>query len=151
MLDSKAVALLAKLCEMTQGEKYSVFDWSDLFDEWPDDGNKAVWRALVQQGCVAVKYDDESSVCFAVTLKGRNMNEELATMNVVADKEHTVVRTDAAGRPVMVMGNGDSFISHLRKKMHSRSTSFVWGIIGGLIGGLIGGTIIALIMHFAIK
>lgn len=151
MLDSKAVTLLAKICDITQGEKYSVYDWNDLFDDGLDDDSKAVWRALVQQGCVAVKYDDESSVCFAVTLKGRNMNEELATMNVVADKEHTVVRTDAAGRPVVVVDNNDGFISHLRKKMHSRSTSFVWGIIGGLIGGLIGGTIIALIMHFAIK
>lgn len=149
MLDKEGVQLLSKLCSVTEGEKYAVFDWTDLFDGGLDDAHKAVWRALVQQGCVNVKYSDEQEVCFAVTLKGRNINEELATMQVVGDESQTVVRTDATGRPVMVVKD-DSFFEHLRKKMHSRSLGFIWGMIGGVVGGIIGGAIVALIMHFAI-
>ena len=150
MLDKDGIALLSKLCEMTEGEKYSVYDWTDVFDGGLDDERKNVWRTLLQQGCVSVKYSDESSVCFAVTLKGRNINEELATMQVVGDENQTVVRTDAAGRPVMVVKDGQSFVDNLRKKLHSRSLGFIWSIIGGVIGGIIGGGIVALIMHFAI-
>lgn len=116
MLDKDGIALLSKLCEMTEGEKYSVYDWTDVFDGGLDDERKNVWRTLLQQGCVSVKYSDESSVCFAVTLKGRNINEELATMQVVGDENQTVVRTDAAGRPVMVVKDGQSFVDNLRKK-----------------------------------
>lgn len=149
MLDKEGVALLSKLCSVTEGEKYAVLDWTDLFEGGLDESRKTVWHTLVQQGCVNVKYSDEEEVCFAVTLKGRNINEELATMQVVGDDNQTVVRTDAAGRPVMVVKD-DSFFEHLRKKMHSRTLGFIWGITGGVIGGIIGGAIVALIMHFAI-
>lgn len=149
MLDKEGVALLSRLCNMTEGEKYGVFDWTDLFEGGLDDARKAVWHSLVQQGCVNVKYRDEQEVCFAVTLKGRNINEELATMQVVGDENQTVVRTDATGRPVMVVKD-DSFFENMRKKMHSRSIGFIWGVIGGVVGGIIGGAIVALIMHFAI-
>lgn len=149
MLDKDGVALLSKLCGMTEGEKFSVFDWTDVFDGGLSEDNKKIWHSMLQQGCVSVKYSDEESVCFAVTLKGRNINEELATMQVVGDENQTVVRTDAAGRPVMVVKD-DTFFENMRKKLRSRSIGFIWGIIGGIIGGLIGGTVVALIMHFAI-
>ncbi len=150
MLDKDGVALLSKLCTMTDGEKFAVLDWTDVFDGGPDDAGKAVWKSLLQQGCLTVKYSDDESVCFAVTLKGRNLNEELATMNVVSDDEKAVVRTDAAGRPVVVMKGGEQFVDHLRKKLHSRTLALIWGLTGGVIGGIIGGAIVALIMHFAI-
>lgn len=149
MLDKEGVALLSRICSMTEGEKYEVFDWTDLFEGGLDDARKAVWHSLVQQGCVNVKYRDDEEVCFAVTLKGRNINEELATMNVVGDQSQTVVRTDAAGRPVMVVKD-ESFFENMRKKMHSRSIGFIWGMIGGVVGGIIGGAIVAIIMHFVI-
>lgn len=150
MLDKDGVALLSKLCGMTQGEKFSVYDWTDVFDGAVDEERKNLWRALLQQGCITVKYSDKDEVCFAVTLKGRNMNEELATMQVVGDENQTVVRTDATGRPVMVVKD-DTFFDNMRKKLHSRATGFIWGIAGGIIGGIIGGVIVALIMHFAIQ
>ena len=150
MLDKDGVALLSKLCGMTDGEKFSVLDWTDVFDGGLDDVGKALWKSLLQQGCITVKYSDEDSVCFAVTLKGRNLNEELATMQVVSDEEKTVVRTDAAGRPVVVMNGGEKLVDHLRKKLHSRSLALIWGLTGGVVGGIIGGAIVALIMHFVI-
>lgn len=150
MLDKEGVALLSKLCSMTSGEKFYVFDWTDVFDGGLDEERKNVWRSLLQQGCVSVKYSDDSEVCFAVTLKGRNINEELATMQVVNDESQTVVRTDAAGRPVMVVKD-EKFFDNMRKKLHSRAIGFIWGIVGGIIGGVIGGAIVALIMHFAVK
>ncbi len=151
MLGKDAVALLSKLCEMTDGDKFSVYDWTDIFENGRNGENAATWQSLIRQGCVAVKYSDEESVCFAVTLKGRNVSEELATMQVVSDDEKTVVRTDAAGRPVMVVDGGDKLVDHLRKKLHSRSLALIWGLIGGVIGGIVGGAIVALIMHFAIQ
>ena len=150
MLDKDGVALLSKLCGMTDGEKFSVLDWTDVFDGGLDDVGKALWKSLLQQGCITVKYSDEDSVCFAVTLKGRNLNEELATMQVVSDEEKTVVRTDAAGRPVVVMNGGEKLVDHLRKKLHSRSLALICGLTGGVVGGIIGGAIVALIMHFVI-
>lgn len=149
MLDGNGVKLLSRLCEMTDGDKFSVFDWTDLFEEGKNEESEKLWRALIQQGCLNVKYSDEDSVCFAVTLKGRNINEELASMQVVGDENQTVVRTDAAGRPLMVVKN-DTFFDNLRKKLHSRSLGFIWGTIGGIIGGIIGGSIVALIMHYVI-
>lgn len=149
MLDKDGVALLSKLCAMTEGDKFSVLDWTDVFDGGLDDAGRSLWKSLLQQGCVTVKYSDEESVCFAVTLKGRNMNEELATMHVVGDEDKTVVRTDASGRPVMVVRD-ENFFENMRKKLHSRSIGFIWGVIGGIIGGVIGGTVVALIMHFVI-
>lgn len=150
MLDKNGVALLSKVCGLTEGERFYVYDWTDIFEEGKDENGEKNWRDLIQQGCVNVKYSDEESVCFAVTFKGRNINEELATMQVVTDENQAVVRTDASGRPVMVVKD-DSFFENLRKKLRSRTIGFVWGIVGGVIGGIIGGTIVALIMHFAIK
>ncbi len=149
MLDKDGIALLSKLCTMTEGEKFSVYDWTDVFGGEIDEERKNLWRTLLQQGCVSVKYSDDEEVCFAVTLKGRNINEELATMQVVEDENQTVVRTDATGRPVMVVKD-ETFFENMRKKLHSRSIGFVWGIVGGIIGGIVGGSIVALIMHFAI-
>lgn len=149
MLEKDAVALLSQICRTVEGDRYAVYDWSDIFPDGYGEKEQEAWKALLRQGCVDVKYSDDDSVCFCVTYKGRNINEELATLQVSSDENNTVVRTDAAGRPVMVVKNDDKFIGHLKKTLHSKSISFVWGLVGGFIGGLIGGAIIAIIMHFA--
>ena len=73
----KKVFMRRMLEKMTDGEKFSVLDWTDVFDGGLDDVGKALWKSLLQQGCVTVKYSDEDSVCFAVTLKGRKVVKPL--------------------------------------------------------------------------
>ncbi len=145
-----ALTLLDRLCDSIAADKYAVLDKSDIDAAVHGDGSAAMLE-LVSGGHVIKKYDDGEEVCLTVTVKGRNLNEELKAMSLHSDKDSTVVRTDAAGRPVVVIDNGDKgFEKQIKKIAGSGKAALVFGLIGGLIGGIVGGVIVALIMHFAL-
>ena len=106
---------------------------------------------LVFGGYAEKKYDDGSSVCCTVTVKGRAFNAELKALSLRSDDAATVVKADAVGRPVVVFDNKDAgFRKQIRKIAGSSKSALVFGLIGGIVGGVIGGVIVALITHFAL-
>ena len=61
--------LLTFLSENTQGEGYTVFDWSDLIAV--SEHAREELGALKTNGYAVIKYSDESEVCLCVTASGR--------------------------------------------------------------------------------
>lgn len=147
-----AVRMLNELCDkITPDKDFVVYDWEDIFSQGEDDQQKQAWASLISSGYVEIKYQDSDSVCFRLTVKGRSVNEELCVLSESKSGNNSVIKTDAAGRPVVIVKNNKELICSLKKSLKSRTTSFVWGLIGGIIGGIAGGTIVALIMHFLLK
>ena len=145
-----ALQLLSYLCENIAEDKYAVFDKSDL-EEAAGEEQAALMAELVSEGYAIKKYDDGQSVCCTVTVKGRNAERELRAMALKSDDASMVVRTDAAGRQVVVYDNADKgFARQIKKIAGSGRSALVFGLLGGLIGGIDGGVIAALIMHVAL-
>lgn len=147
-----AVRMLNELCEkITPDKDFVIFDWEDIYTQGKEDEQKQAWASLVSSGYIEIKYQDSDSVCFRLTVKGRSVNEELCVLNESKSVDNSVIKTDATGRPVVIVKNNKELIGSLKKSLRSRTTSFIWGMIGGIIGGIVGGTVVALIMHFLLK
>lgn len=147
-----ALRLLSYLCDNVKEGKYGVFDREDLAAAAGGESERtAAMTELVFGGYAEKKYDDGSSVCCTVTVKGRAFNAELKALSLRSDDAATVVKADAVGRPVVVFDNKDAgFRKQIRKIAGSSKSALVFGLIGGIVGGVIGGVIVALIMHFAL-
>ena len=145
-----ALQLLSYLCENIAEDKYAVFDKADL-EEAVGEGQAALMAELVSGGYAVKKYDDGQSVCCTVTVKGRTAEQELKALALKSDGASTVVRTDAAGRRIIVYDNEDkSFAKQIKKLAGSAKSALIFGLLGGVIGGMIGGALVALIVHYAL-
>lgn len=141
-----ALTLLTYLCDNIAEDRYAVLDKSDL-EEAVGPAHAVLMAELVSNGCVVKKYDDGESVCCTVTVKGRNTEQEIKALSLKSDGASTVVRTDAAGRQIVVYDNADEgFAKQIKKIAGSGKSALVFGLLGGVLGGVI----VALIMHFAL-
>ena len=168
MLSNVSTIYLAKLCEKYPDNKYTILEWEELraFADGQDDFDfDAVWKELKINGCVTVKYKDETEVCFTLTDKSRVVVQEYkvlmeqiaAQADETAQEEmkETFIKTDAQGNVVLV-GGGSALAGTTEKKRRFelkkiKKSAFGSGFLGGLLSGgvmgLIFGAIAAVIVN----
>lgn len=121
--------LLGYLVENIVGDKYKVFDKSELTAVSPSAEEEL--NMLKTNGYVVIKYADEEEVCLCVTVSGRAAAEKNA--------DNAVRETAGAEESLLPV----------KVSLWHRWKTAVIAAVSGLFGGVIGGAIIYLILSVA--
>ena len=115
--------LLTFLSENTQGEGYTVFDWSDLIAV--SEHAREELGALKTNGYAVIKYSDESEVCLCVTASGRAA--------AAAAKRSESVSSEVGEENVSSPASKPS----LWERIKTAVIAAIFGIFGGAVGGAV--------------
>lgn len=112
--------LLTFLSENTQGEGYTVFDWSDLIAV--SEHAREELGALKTNGYAVIKYSDESEVCLCVTASGRAAAKRSESVSSEVGEENA---SSPASKP------------SLWERIKTAVIAAIFGIFGGAVGGAV--------------